>query len=228
MLNGKDELDFQDIESGYTGIKEELRELITLTESKESVFNFRIEDRTLPPMKFDLSSFARYAKEAIIYYSCLREMVTERDIRIYEFPAYNHDNFMKVLILYSYYFEKGFDASILYDSNLTYSIGLPPVPDFTEQFHNKHNAFKVIGEINDFSFGNIRFEKIHNGLIIKNSIKQEVIEDSSESYKLKVTSKPSDYILGYADSDDKIDSILSDAYNILDIRYFDKFIGVLD
>lgn len=105
---------------------------------------------------------------------------------------------------------------------------IPGVSNLTEQFHNKHNAFKVIGEINDFSFGNIQFEKIQNELVIKNTIEQEVIKEAPDNYKLKVTSKPSDYILVYADTDDKIDAILSDVNNFLNTKAFEEVRGKIN
>ena len=187
------------------------------------VFNININGKSME-LEFDLSHLSKIVKEAVTYYSCLRKLTLEKNLPIDKFPVFSRENSVETFLLYSYYFKKALNGTLLYDSdNLNFSTLLTPLPgvdDIIEDLNSNQKAFRLMGEKKDFSFANIKLKNIHSCLIIKNNIKQKINKESLEVYKLEITAKTSDYIFIFADSEEQFDLIISNSSNILDSESF--------
>lgn len=216
-------LGFEEVDSDYIGLWEELKELVALTETTNGVFNININGKSME-LEFDLSHLSKIVKEAVTYYSCLRKLTLEKNLPIDKFPVFSRENSVETFLLYSYYFKKALNGTLLYDSdNLNFSTLLTPLPgvdDIIEDLNSNQKAFRLMGEKKDFSFTNIKLKNIHSCLIIKNNIKQKINKESLEVYKLEITAKTSDYIFIFADSEEQFDLIISNSSNILDSESF--------
>jgi len=169
-IKGTLTLDFKVINVEHTGLKEELRELMLMTNTKEGFFNIITNNEDIP-LEIDMTSLSNITNDAVIYYGCLNKLVTEKNIRIHEFPEFSPENLEKALIFYSYYFEIGFSASAIYRSdNITFSSEISltqEATDFIESFNNNHHAIRLTGERNNITLGDVKLQKFHNCMIIK-------------------------------------------------------------
>lgn len=218
-IKGTFTINFKEVSIDHTGLKEELKELMIMTATEGGTFHIMIKGRNTP-LPFMITSPSEFIEEAIIYYICLNKLVIEKNLRIYEYPVYSHENLNNVLVLYSYYFEVVFYSSILYHSeNITFSCDLdffPETIDYVDEINKNRHAFKMLGEIEDFSFAGVELRNIYNGMVIQKSLKQKIKKKPSGKHSLEITAKTSDILFLYADSEEKIEKILSKPENISD------------
>lgn len=218
-IKGTFTLDFHAINIEHTGLREELRELLLMTNTKEGCFNIIINNEDIP-LEIDMTSLSNITNDATIYYGCLNKLVTKKNIRIHEFPEFSPENLEKALIFYSYFFDIGFSASTIYHSdNLTLSSEISLIQeatDFIESFNNNHHAIRLTGERNNITLGDVTLHKLYNCMVVKNTIRQR-IEQNAGVYNLSSTSKTSDIMFFFTDKEEKIDILLSKHNNVLDL-----------
>ncbi|MEA5043780.1 MAG: SIR2 family protein [Petrimonas sp.] len=217
-IKGTFTLSFNKVSIDHTGLKEELKELMIMTAAEGGTFYLAIKDHIIP-LPFKITAPSEFVKEAIIYYTCLNKLVIEENLRIYEYPVYSHENLSNVLVLYSYYFEVRFYSSIMYYSeNITFSSDLdffPETINYIDEINKNHHAFKMLGEIKDFSFAGVEIRNIYSCMVIQNSLKQEIKKEPSGRHSIEIMAKTSDILFLYADSEEKIERILSKPESIL-------------